>query len=141
MNRLIFSGLCVATTLAVGAVVAAQQLPDTPAKGFGTSITPAYEGWYDNSDGSHTFLIGYYNRNIKQAIDIPVGPDNHIDPGGPDLGQPTHFLPRRQWGVFTVTVPKDFGNKRLTWTITANGQTTTVPLHLDPLWIITPYED
>src|SRR5207248_2225365 len=66
---------------------------------------------------------------------------NHIDPGGPDQGQPTHFLPRRQWGVFTVAVPKDFGTKRLTWTITANGQTTTVPLHLDPLWIVEPFED
>src|SRR5262245_38271212 len=84
MKRFIFSGLCVATTLAVGAVVAAQQLPDAPAKGFGTSITPAYEGWYDNPDGSHTFLIGYYNRNVKQAFDIPVGPNNHVDPGGPD---------------------------------------------------------
>src|SRR5204862_6698155 len=74
-------------------------------------------------------------------LDIPVGPNNHIDPGGPDQGQPTYFQPRRQWGVFTITVPKDFGTKRLTWTITANGQTTSVPLHLDPLWIVTPFED
>ena len=44
-------------------------------------------------------------------------------------GQPTHFLPRRQWGVFTITVPSDFGNKRLTWTLVANGQTTVIPLH------------
>ena len=56
MNRLIFAGLCAATTVAVGAAVAAQQLPDAPAKGFGTSITGAYEGWYDNPDGTHTFL-------------------------------------------------------------------------------------
>src|SRR5947207_10102214 len=108
MNRLMFAGLCAATTVAVGAAVAAQQLPDAPAKGFGTSITGAYEGWYDNPDGSHTFLIGYYNRNIKQALDIPVGPNNHIDPGGPDMGQPTHFLPGRQTGVFSITVPKAF---------------------------------
>ncbi len=108
MNRLIFAGLCAATTVAVGAAVAAQQLPDAPAKGFGTSITGAYEGWYDNPDGTHTFLVGYYNRNIKQAMDIPIGPNNHIDPGGPDMGQPTHFLPGRQTGVFSITVPKSF---------------------------------
>ena len=60
---------------------------------------------------------------------------------GPDLGQPTYFQPRRQWGVFTIVVPKDFGKNRLTWTIVANGQTTTIPIHLDPLWIIEPFKD
>jgi hypothetical protein len=117
------------------------QLPLEPVKDSGASITGALEGWYKNSDGSFSILVGYFNRNAKQTIDVPVGPDNHMDPGGPDLGQPTHFLPRRQWGVFTVTVPKDFGKNRLTWTITANGQTTSVPLHLDPLWIVEPFED
>src|SRR5262249_1492586 len=108
------------------------QLPLEPPKDSGASVTGALEGWYKNSDGSFSILVGYFNRNLKQVLDIPVGPNNHIDPGGPDQGQPTHFLPRRQWGVFTVVVPKDFGSKRLTWTITANGQTTTIPLHLDP---------
>jgi hypothetical protein len=121
--------------------VAQAQLPLEPFRDTGASITGAFEGWYKNSDGSYILLVGYFNRNQKQTLDIPVGPNNHIDPGGPDQGQPTHFLPRRQWGVFTITVPSDFGNKRLTWTITANGQTTSVPLHVDPLWIVTPFED
>jgi hypothetical protein len=120
---------------------AQSQLPLEPIRESGASVTGALEGWYKNTDGSFSILVGYFNRNSKQTIDVPVGPDNRIEPGGPDQGQPTHFLPRRQWGVFTVTVPKDFGNKRLTWTITANGQTTTVPLHVDPLWIVTPFED
>jgi len=119
----------------------AQQLPLDPVRDSGASVTGALEGWYKNPDGSHTILVGYFNRNLKQTLDIPAGPDNRIEPGGPDQGQPTHFLPRRQWGVFSVVVPRDFGNKRLTWTITANGQTTTVPLHLDPQWILTPFED
>src|SRR5438105_939496 len=119
----------------------AEQLPLEPGHDTGQSVTGAFEGWYKNTDGSFSILVGYFNRNQKETLDIPVGPNNHIDPGGPDQGQPTHFLPRRQWGVFTVAVPKDFGNKRLTWTITANGQTTSVPLHLDPLWIVTPFED
>jgi len=117
------------------------QLPGEPLHDSGASITGALEGWYKNNDGTYTILVGYFNRNQKQELDIPVGPNNQIDPGGPDQGQPTHFLPRRQWGVFTVRVPKDFGTKRLTWTLTANGQTTTVPLHLDPLWIVEPFED
>jgi hypothetical protein len=140
MKRLIFSGLCVATTLALGAVLLAQELPDHPAKGFGTSITPAYEGWYDNPDGSHTFLIGYYNRNIKEAMDIPVGPNNHVDPGGPDMGQPTHFMPGRQTGVFSITVPKSFQkDQKLTWTIVANGEPMSVPFRLGVDYNVSPF--
>jgi hypothetical protein len=116
-------------------------LPIEPVKETGQSVTGAFEGWYQNGDGSYTLLVGYFNRNAKQTLDIPIGPNNRIDPGGPDLGQPTFFLPRRQWGVFTIVVPKDFGKQRLTWTIVANGQTTTVPLHLDPLWIVAPFKD
>ena len=117
------------------------RLPIEPVKETGQSVTGAFEGWYQNPDGSYTLLVGYFNRNSKQTLDIPVGPNNRIEPGGPDLGQPTHFLPRRQWGVFTMVVPKDFGKQRLTWTIVANGQTTTVPMHIDPLWIVAPFKD
>jgi hypothetical protein len=116
-------------------------LPIEPVKETGQSVTGAFEGWYPNADGSFTLLVGYFNRNSKQTLDIPVGPNNRIEPGGPDLGQPTFFQPRRQWGVFTIVVPKDFGKQRLTWTIVANGQTTTVPLHIDPLWIVAPFKD
>ena len=116
-------------------------LPIEPVKETGQSVTGAFEGWYQNPDGSFTLLVGYFNRNSKQTLDIPVGPNNRIEPGGPDLGQPTHFQPRRQWGVFTVVVPKDFAKQRLTWTIVANGQTTTVPMHIDPLWIVAPFKD
>ncbi len=107
----------------------------------GQSVTGAYEGWYSNPDGTFTMLVGYFNRNSKETLDIAVGPNNRIEPGGPDQGQPTHFLPRRQWGVFTITVPKDFGDQRLTWTITANGQTTLIPLNLNPLWVLSPFKD
>ena len=48
-------------------------------------------------------------------------------PGGPDQGQPTHFLTGRQWGMFAVKVPADFGTNKLTWTLVANGQTLDHP--------------
>ena len=68
------------------------QLPLEPARDSGQSVTPAYEGWFKNPDGTLSLLVGYFNRNRKQTLDIPVGPNNRIEPGGPDQGQPTHFL-------------------------------------------------
>ena len=58
----------------------------------------------------------------------------------PDQGQPTHFLTRRRWGMFTITVPKNFAGK-LTWTLVANGKTAQVPAGLDPLWELNPFKD
>lgn len=131
----------VASWSLVGAGQPAAQLPLEPVRDSGQSITGAYEGWYRNPDGSSTMLVGYFNRNQKETLDIPVGPNNRIEPGGPDQGQPTHFLPRRQWGVFTITVPADFGDAKLTWTLVANGQTTSIPLSLNPLWVVEPFKE
>jgi hypothetical protein len=122
-------------------VLSAQQLPFEPAHDSGQSITGAFEGWFQNKDGSYSILIGYYNRNLREQIDIPVGEANRIEPGGPDYGQPTHFLPGRQWGVFTSRVPKDFGDKRLTWTLTANGKSTAIPVDLNTLWEVEPFRE
>jgi hypothetical protein len=100
-------------------------------------VTPSFEGWFRNPDGSYTLSFGYFNRNYKEAIDVPIGPNNRIEPGGPDQGQPTHFLVRRQTGLFTVVVPKDFTpQQKVTWTITAHGQTNSVPGHIRPEWEI-----
>ncbi len=131
----------IASLFAAAANPAAAQLPLEPGKKSGSSVTAAYEGWFPNPDGTFSLLVGYYNRNQEQALDIPAGPDNRIEPGGPDQGQPTHFLPRRQWGVFVVKVPADFGEKKLTWTLVANGQTTQVPMGLAPLWEVSPLKD
>jgi hypothetical protein len=116
-------------------------LPLEPGARSGQSVTPAFEGWYPNADGSFDLLLGYYNRNQTQVLDIPIGPNNRIEPGGPDQGQPTHFLPHRQWGVFTINVPKDFGNKKLTWTIVANGQAMSVPIGIIKDYKVEPLED
>ncbi len=118
-----------------------KQVPFERPHESGQSVTPAYEGWWQNSDGTYNLLFGYYNRNTKEVLDIPIGPDNHMDPGPPDQGQPTHFLPRRQKGVFTVTVPKDFGDTQLTWTIVSNGHRLSVPAHLGAAWIINPMSE
>src|SRR5690242_18261902 len=129
--------------LALGVLgfVWAQQLPLEPSHDSGQSVTGAFEGWFPNPDGTLSILVGYYNRNVKQELEIPTGPDNRIEPGGPDRGQPTHFLPGRQWGIFTIKVPKDFGDKKLTWTLTANGKTTVIPLNVNTLWEVQPFAE
>jgi hypothetical protein len=117
----------------------------------GQSVTAAFEGWFPNADGTFSILFGYLNRNAKQELDIPVGPANQMELSGytgsdralssPDQGQPTHFLTGRQWGIFTVTVPKDFGAAKMIWRITANGATTQVPGNLATLWQLNPFQD
>jgi hypothetical protein len=89
----------------------------------GRSVAPAYEGWMPNRDGSFTLYFGYMNTNWLEEFDLPIGPDNNIEPGGPDQGQPTHFYPRRNPFLFTIRVPKDFGNQELIWTLATHGKT------------------
>jgi hypothetical protein len=89
----------------------------------GQQVFPAYEGWESNQDGTFSFLFGYMNENWEEELDVPVGPENSFDLLGPDQGQPTHFLPRRNRFVFKVRVPKDFGDKELVWTLTTRGVT------------------
>ncbi len=126
-------------TIAAGAMLCAQSGAPAPEKK--TGITGAFEGWFKNPDGSFTLLLGYFNRDAKQEFDIPIGPDNKIEPGGPDRGQPTHFLPMRQWGMFGVRVPKDFGTNKITWTITAGGKTSVIPASLHPDYEISPFRE
>ena len=125
----------------LGQTLLGQTIPG-PRKQFGASITGAFEGWFENGDGSRGFLVGYLNRNTRQELDIPIGPNNRIEPGGPDMGQPTHFLPGRQWGMFSIPVPRDFSPQdKFTWTIVANGQSTSIPLRLNPDYVIDPLSE
>jgi len=141
VNR--FGILCAAGLLAGGVLVSGQSTSiPAPRRGGGDSVTGAFEGWYYNPDGSRSFLVGYYNRNSQQTLDIPIGPNNRIEPGGPDMGQPTHFLPGRQWGMFIVNAPKEFKpTDSYVWTIVANGQSTSIPLRLTPDYVMSPFSE
>jgi hypothetical protein len=100
----------------------------------GQNIVPVFEGWERNADGSFNMVFGYMNRNYEEQIEIPIGPDNHMDPGVTDQGQPTHFYRRRQQFVFKVKVPRDWGQKDLVWTLTSRGQTEKAFGTLLPIW-------
>ncbi len=124
----------------VGAISTTAQVPETRTE-FGGPVYPAYEGWYHNPDGGYTLLVGYFNPNTEQTLEVPVGEANFLSPGPPDRGQPTIIPPGRGYGVFTIQVPADFGDSQLNWTLTVNDQTVTVPMHLDPQWIVEPFRD
>ena len=120
--------------------VRAQQLPTAIPQtkwASGQDVVPYFDGWIRNPDGSFDMVFGYFNRNWQEELAIPVGPDNTVEPGGPDRGQPTYFLPRRQGWVFRVRVPKDFGKQVVTWTVTANGKTQKAYGELLPIEEIT----
>jgi hypothetical protein len=127
-------------SVVLAALLVIGQLPtELPSTKFtsGQDIQPYYEGWIRNKDGSFDLVFGYFNRNWQEELAIPAGPDNMVEPGGPDRGQPTYFLPRRQGWVFRVRVPSDFGKGVVTWTITANGKTQKAYGELMPVEEIT----
>jgi hypothetical protein len=109
--------------LVMAAVLATHKGTRAQSYASGQNVSPAFEGWERDADGTAYFLFGYMNRNWAEEIDVPIGPDNNIEPGGPDLRQPTRFLPRRNRFVFRVPVPKDFGDKEMIWTLTTKGKT------------------
>lgn len=111
--------LIVAIAMATLASVVAQ----VPVPKDNDNITPVYEGWLPNADGSFELVFGYMNREWESETSIPLGAANTMDPGGPDQGQPTNFFPRRNRFVFKVHVPKDFGTKEIVWTLTSKGRT------------------
>ncbi len=110
----------------VSTVVTAEQpyswARNTYSSGQHTEV--AYEGWRENEDGTISLTFGYFNHNWEEELDIPIGENNFFSPGEADLGQPTHFLPRRNRFTFDVVVPGDFGDGELVWEVTSpNGQT------------------
>jgi hypothetical protein len=124
--------------IASATLVVAQEVAMSELKfNTGQSVQPAYEGWTRNPDGSRSMWFGYMNRNWEETPDIQVSPNNGFGATGEDMGQPTHFLPRRQAFVFKVNVPADWpADRDLVWTVTANGTTLKAYGSLWPVWEI-----
>ena len=68
-------------------------------------------------------MFGYLNREWDKEVSIPVGPDNTMDPGGPDLGQPTHFFPRRNRFVLQGARAARLREERIVWSLISKGRT------------------
>ena len=133
-------------SLALGLVLAAplcvsgQGNPDPSSFKFnaGQDVQPVFEGWARNPDGSFSMYFGYLNRNYVETPVVAVGPDNKIEPGAVDRGQPTFFNPRLSRMAFSVMVPKDWGKKELVWSLTVRGTTEKAIAWLQPEWEIDP---
>lgn len=116
-------------SLAIGILVRAQV-----HYAAGQNVAPVFEGWEHNPDGTYNMVFGYLNRNYEEEVDIPVGANNNVTPGG-DRGQPEHFYPRRQRFVFRVVVPANWDKtQKVVWTVTSRGRTDKANGWLQPEW-------
>ena len=103
----------------------------------GQPVIPIFDGWYPKPDGTRDLCFGYFSLNTEETLDIPLGPDNFIEPPRFDGEQPTHFEPvppppydhRRRFCSFVVNVPADFGDS-VVWTLLVDGMPYSVPGHL-----------
>ena len=137
-----FLGL--AAVLGASAPLDAQRIPfekrffnEQVLRDHAQPVVPLFEGWYPNADGTRDLCFGYFNLNLEEALDIPLGESNVIEPSRYDGRQPTHFTPvpgmtaaspftsrfRRVWCAFTITVPADFGaDEQIWWTLQRPGE-------------------
>ncbi|MCY4265244.1 MAG: hypothetical protein OXE78_10350 [Gammaproteobacteria bacterium] len=92
----------VAFNLSAQSVDTGRFLSLTPSGGL--PVIPVLEGWIANPDGTTSYSFGVINRN-EEAVEIPLGESNRIEPAYYDGIQPTHFPPGRSTGAFLVTVP------------------------------------
>ena len=100
----------------------------------GQGVVPVYEGWFEDAAGAVHVSYGYVNLNLEEALDIPIGAGNAVTPGPADRGQPTHFLPGHQKGVFTIPLADGPESEEVTWTLTLRGQALSIPSNLGPLY-------
>ncbi len=130
--------LCLAVVLSATEDTYAQADPQNFLFNSGQTIQPFFEGWAHNPDGSFEMHFGYLNRNYVEELRVPVGANNRMSPDGPDRGQPTYFYPHANHRVFSVTVPADWGDKRLVWQTTIRNETFQAFGWLQPEWEIAP---
>ena len=125
------AGVCACRACRARLSRSAAQLPSEPPRQFGAGITGAFEGWFENPDGTRSFLVGYLNRN-RAGAGRSDRPEQSHRARRPRHG-PADAFPARAGGraCSSSRCPKEFTpQQRLTWTIVANGQTNSIPLRL-----------
>ncbi|MBM4185405.1 MAG: hypothetical protein FJ207_14505 [Gemmatimonadetes bacterium] len=151
--------LCGAVALFAAAPLHAQTIPfekrffnEQVLRSHAQPVVPIYEGWYRNQDGTYNICFGYFNLNLDEQLDIPLGERNYIEPRQYDGRQPTHFevVPgmtptspytsrfRRFWCAFTVTVPSTFTQQdQVWWTLESAGENPVrTPGTINPAYIL-----
>lgn len=104
-------------------------------KASGDVIAPIFNGWIENDDGSVRLIFGFANRNKEEIVDLPIGPNNYIEPAEFNGVQPTHFpiynrggfIGINERGAFAVTVPAEMAGTEVLWTLKHAGHEYTIP--------------
>lgn len=140
-RNLIFAGGLALALFAAAPQAHAQRegLDLSPYAKAGQTVSPFFEGWYLNPDGTYTLSFGYFNRNTDQRVEIPRGRNNFVEPAEYDGMQPETFEAvnyygyngRRERGVFAVRVPADFGDKEVVWTLRMDDKILRVPARIN----------
>ena len=112
-----------------------REYPLADRKANGDLVAPIFNGWTPNEDGSVTMLFGFANRNREEVVDIPLGPNNYIEPAQFDGAQPTHFpvhnrggfIGINERGAYAVTVPAEMAGTEVVWTLKYAGYEYSVP--------------
>jgi len=109
--------------------------PLASPRSTGDIVAPMFNGWIKNDDGSVTMVFGFANRNTDEVVNIPLGPNNKLEPAQFDGAQPTHFphysrggfVGIQERGTFAVTVPADMAGTEVVWTLNHAGHSYSVP--------------
>lgn len=136
-----FMALAFCASFTLQAVAQIEHLPYQLRYHSGQTIQPIFQGWSRNADGSFDMHFGYLNRNYIEELNVPIGPDNFIDMAGLDQiqRQPTYFHPRSHRKIFAVTVPADFGDREIVWSLNTQGKTLQAFGWLQSEWEIDEY--
>ena len=102
----------------------------------GQPVIPIFDGWVLEEDGTATLCLGYFNLNFDEALEIPLGPNNYIEPARYDGIQPTYFNPvplrardkQRNYCVLTFNVPEGDA-ERIVWHLGRDYKDYSVPAH------------
>lgn len=129
------AGLLIAAPLHAQLPERARDYPLGTRSKTGEIVAPMFNGWIANEDGSTTLIFGFANQNREATVDVPLGPNNKLEPAQFQGAQPTHFpvYSRRGFvgiqerGAFGVTVPADMAGTEVIWTLTSGGNTYSIP--------------
>ncbi len=105
-GRWLFGGLAIALLFAppLRAQRQPQQRPLGPQPDVELRVAPFFDGFYTNPDGTTTFSFGYSNLNRDDVVEIPLGPDNFIQPKDTTVSSRRRF--RQSWRTrLTVQLP------------------------------------
>jgi hypothetical protein len=66
------------------------------------SVTPSSGCYFDNGNGTVTVNINVTNTNAT-SVTLATGPENKVDPGADNQGQPTTFAPGTTTNAWSAT--------------------------------------